>query len=174
VLQIRGAMKGARYNLIKEKWDIENGEFFTQENPTIIMSIASFVRIQKLAEEILGSDGAAVIFYEAGKKRGIKWISTWKDEWGLKGSAFIKAIEKFFAELGWGKFSIDIETYTIKVKNSFIAKGYGKSEVPVCHFLRGYYAGMGEVLTNRAMDAEEVNGAACGADHCEFVLKPIE
>jgi predicted hydrocarbon binding protein len=97
-----------------------------------------------------------------------------KDEWGLERSAFIRAIEKFFAELGWGRISVDIETLNIKVKNSFTAKNYGDSDVPVCHFLRGYYAGMGEVLTNRAMDAEEVNCAACGADHCEFVLKPIE
>ena len=167
-------MKRARYNRIREEWDIESGEFFVQEGPTIIMSIPSFVRIQKLAEEILGKEGAAVVFYEAGKKGGITWTRTWKDEWGLEGSAFIRAIEEFFAELGWGKFSIDIETCTIKVKNSFIAKGYGKSDVPVCHFLHGYYAGIVEVLTDRVMDGEEVKCAACGDDLCVFVLNPTE
>jgi len=167
-------MEGARYNLIKEKWDIENGEFFTQELPTIIMSSAIFVGIQKLAETMVGTDGAAVIFYEAGKKVGVLRTKSWKDEWGLDGQEFIKKMEEFLTELGWGKLSIDIENLVIKVKNSFAAKNYGNSDVPVCHFLRGYYAGMGEVLINRAMDAEEIKCAACGADLCEFVLKPIE
>jgi predicted hydrocarbon binding protein len=62
----------------------------------------------------------------------------------------------------------------IKVENSFIAKEYGKSDVPVCHFLRGYCAGIGEVLTNQAMDAEEVKCVTCGDDHCEFVVKTVE
>jgi len=63
-------MTKARYNLIKEKWDVGTGEFFTQELPTILMCSVIFVGIQKLAESIVGNDGAAVIFYEAGKKVG--------------------------------------------------------------------------------------------------------
>ena len=167
-------MKRAGYNRIKEKWNIESGEFFTQELPTIIMSSAIFVGVQKLAEAIGGTDGMAVIFYEAGKKVGINRTTSWKEEWGLEGSAFIRAMEEFLAELGWGEISVDIETLIIKVENSFIAKNYGESDVPICHFLRGYCAGMGEVLTNRAMDAEETKCAACGDDFCEFVLKQIE
>jgi len=103
-------MKRAGYNRIKEKWNIESGEFFTQELPTIIMSSVIFVGIQKLAEAIGGTDGMAVIFYEAGKKVGINRTTSWKEEWGLEGSAFIRAMEEFLAELGWGEFSVDIET----------------------------------------------------------------
>ncbi|MGC9444024.1 MAG: V4R domain-containing protein [Candidatus Methanospirareceae archaeon] len=159
---------------IREKWNIESGEFFTQELPTIIMSSAIFVGIQKLAETILGIDGAAVIFYEAGKKVGISRTRSWQESWELDGLAFIKEMEEYLAELGWGRISVDLDALVIKAENSFIAKNYGKSEVPVCHFLRGYYAGMGEVLTHRAMDAEEVKCIACGDELCEFVLKPIE
>jgi len=167
-------MKKARYNRIKEKWDVETGEFFTEELPTIIMGCATFVGIQKLAESIVGTDGAAVIFYEAGKKVGVLRTKSWKDEWELERQEFIEKLEEYLAELGWGKFCVDLEALVVKMENSFIAKNYGDSEVPVCHFLRGCYAGMGEVLTNRALDGEEVKCAACGADLCEFVLKPIE
>jgi predicted hydrocarbon binding protein len=168
-------MTGERYNRIKEKWDVESGEFFTMGNPTIMTSIESFVTIQKEAEKILGSDGTAFIFYEAGKNGGLKWMKRFKEEWGLKGSEFIKALEEFYAELGWGKFSIvNREHLTIKVENSFIAEEYGESDVPVCHFLRGYCAGTGEALTNQEMDAEEIKCKACGDDYCEFVVKPIE
>jgi hypothetical protein len=60
-------MKGKRYNRIKEKWDITSGDFFVIGYRTLMLSTKTFVRIQKEAEKILG-DGAAVIFYEAGKK----------------------------------------------------------------------------------------------------------
>jgi predicted hydrocarbon binding protein len=167
-------MGNERYDIIKEKWDVKTGEFFTQELPTIIMSSATCVGIQKLAEALGGSEGAAVIFYEAGKKMGAFWTKSWKDKWELEGQEFIKKLEEFIAELGWGKFSVDLDALVVTMENSFIAKNYGESEVPVCHFLRGYYAGMGEVLTNRALDGEERKCAACGDDCCEFVLTPVE
>jgi predicted hydrocarbon binding protein len=138
------------------------------------MSSATCVGIQKLAESIVGTDGAAVIFYEAGKKMGTFWTKSWKDTWELEGPEFIKKLEEFFAELGRDTFSVDLEARVVTMEISFIAKNYGESEVPVCHFLRGYYAGMMEALTNQALDGEETKCAACEDDCCEFVLKPIE
>jgi len=167
-------MDNERKKIVKEKSDAEPGEFFTHELPALIVSSAVFVGILKLAESIVGTDSAAVIFYEAGKKVGINRTKYFKDTWKLDGSAFVRAMEEFVAELGWGKFSVDLEALVIKVENSFIAKEYGESEVPVCHFLRGCCAGMGEVLTNRALDGEEMKCAACGDDCCEFVLSPVE
>ncbi len=97
-------------------------------------------------------DGAAVIFYEAGKKAVL---------------VTVKRIDEEAKAEGEGELMI-------KVENSFIAKEYGKSGVPVCHFLRGYCAGIGEALTNQEMDAEEVKCVACGDDHCEFAIKMVE
>ena len=77
-------MRNERYNVIKEKWNVETGEFFTHELPTIIMSSATCVGIQKLAESLGGNEGAAVIFYEAGKKMGALWTKSGKDKWGLE------------------------------------------------------------------------------------------
>jgi len=62
----------------------------------------------------------------------------------------------------------------IRVENSFIARGYGNSEVPVCHFLRGYNAGLAEVLKGRDIDAEEVKCIAKGDECCEFVMKRVD
>ncbi|MBN1763509.1 MAG: hypothetical protein JW878_10645 [Methanomicrobia archaeon] len=167
-------MDNEQRKTIKVKMDAETGEFFTQELPELILSSAVFVGILKLAESIVGPDNAAVIFYEAGKKVGINRAKYYRDKWKLDGSAFVRAMEEFCAELGWGTFSVDLEALVIKVENSFIAKEYGESEVPVCHFLRGCCAGMGEVLTNRALDGEERKCEACGDDYCEFVLSPVE
>lgn len=155
-------------------WGRSTGEFSVIEVPAVIMSIETFVSLQKDAETILGFDGASVLLYEAGKKAGLRWINRFSKEWGLKDNKFIEAVQNFYAELGWGKFSVEENSkneLVVRVENSFIARGYGNSEVPVCHFLRGYNAGLAEVLRGNEIDAEEVKCAAKGDDCCEFVMK---
>jgi predicted hydrocarbon binding protein len=167
-------MDNERKKIVKEEWNAETGEFFNQELPELIMGSVVFVGILKLTESIVGTDNAAVIFYEAGKKVGINRTKYYKGRWKLDGSALVRALEEFCGDLGWGTFNADLEALVIKVENSFIVKEYGESEVPICHFLRGCCAGMGEVLTNRALDCEERKCEACGDDCCEFVLSPVE
>jgi len=153
------------------EWKRDSGEFSVITVPAAIISLKTFARIQKDAERILGKEGAAVLFYEAGKDAGKTWISRFHEEWGLKGSDFIEATEEFYAELGWGKFSIDIEHLTISIENSFIARGYGKGEAkkPVCHFLCGYNASMISELINKEVDVEERKCMAKGDRYCEFI-----
>jgi len=118
-----------------------------------------------------------VLFYEAGKRAGLRWINRFSKEWGLKDKKFIEAVSNFYAELGWGKFSVEEdngEELVVRVENSFTARGYGNSETAVCHFLRGYNAGLAEVLKGRGIDAEEVKCAAKGDDCCEFVMKRVD
>ncbi len=119
-------------------------------------------------------EGAAVLLYEAGKDAGKTWISRFHDEWGLREAEneFIQATEEFYAELGWGKFSIDIEHRTIRIENSFIARGYGNrgAKKPVCHFLCGYNASLITELINKEVDVEERKCMAKGDRYCEFCV----
>lgn len=158
-------------------WERSRGAFSVIEVPAIIVSIETFVNLQKDAEKILGIDGASVLLYEAGKKAGIRWIDRFRSEWGLKDGKFIEAVENFYAELGWGLFSVEEDNgneLVIRVNNAFIARGYGTSEVAVCHFMRGYNAGLAQVLKGKSIDAEETRCAAKGDDCCEFVMKPVD
>ncbi len=158
-------------------WERSKGKFSVIEVPAVIVSIETFVNLQKDAENILGFDGASVLLYEAGKKSGLRWINRFSKEWGLKDKKFIESVQNFYAELGWGKFSVEENNeneLVIRVENSFIARGYGNSEVPVCHFLRGYNAGLAEVLKGRDIDAEEVKCIAKGDECCEFVMKRVD
>ena len=155
-------------------WERSKGEFSVIEVPAVIVSIETFVNFQKDAENILGFDGASVLLYETGKKAGMRWINRFRKEWDLKEKKFIEAVQDFYAELGWGKFIVEEDNkigLIIRVENSFIARGYGNSDVPVCHFLRGYNAGLAEVLKGNVIDAEEVKCAAKGDDCCEFLMK---
>lgn len=158
-------------------WERDNGGFSVINVPAVIISIETFVNFQKNAERILGCDGAAVLLYETGKKSGEKWINRFSKEWGLNDGRFIEAVQNFYAELGWGKFDISENNgkeLIITVENSFIARGYGKSDAAVCHFLRGYNAGLAEVLKNQNLEACETRCVAKGDDCCEFVMKRYE
>ncbi|MCX9009701.1 MAG: 4-vinyl reductase [Candidatus Methanoperedens sp.] len=166
-------------NNVKEtaRWERHRGEFSVIGVPAIIVSIETFVHLQKDAEKILGTGGAAVLFYEAGKNAGERWINRFRKDWGLKDQRFVEAVQNFYAELGWGKFNIEVNSedeFVVRVENSFIARGYGNSEVAVCHFLRGYNAGLAEVLKGKDIDAEEVRCIARGDECCEFVMKGID
>ncbi|NJD78647.1 MAG: hypothetical protein FIB08_16385 [Candidatus Methanoperedens sp.] len=155
-------------------WERSKGEFSVIEVPAIIMSIETFVNLQKDAEKILGFDGASVLFYEAGKKAGMRWINRFSKKWSLKDKKFADAVQNFYAELGWGKFNLEENgknELVVRIENSFIARGYGKSNIAVCHFLRGYNAGLAEVLKGNDIDAEETRCAAKGDDCCEFIMK---
>ena len=155
------------------EWRRASGEFSVITVPAVILSLKTFAKIQKDAEKILGVDGAAVLLYEAGKDAGKTWISRFYEEWGLKEAEndFIRATEEFYAELGWGKFSIDIEHRTISIENSFIARGYGNrgAKKPVCHFLCGYNASLITELINKEVDVEERKCMAKGDRYCEFI-----
>lgn len=158
-------------------WERDNGGFSVINVPAVILSIETFVNFQKNAERILGYDGAAVLLYETGKKAGEKWINRFSKEWGLNDKRFIEAVQNFYAELGWGKFDIkenNGKELIIRVDNSFIARGYGKSEDAVCHFLRGYNAGLAEVLKRQDLEACETRCVAKGDECCEFVMKRYE
>jgi predicted hydrocarbon binding protein len=158
-------------------WERSRGKFSVIGIPAIIVSIETFVNLQKDAEKILGIDGTAVIFYEAGKNTNKRWIKWFNELWGLKDKKFIEALQNHYAELGFGTFSVEEDNKNeliVRVENSFTARGYGNSEVPVCHFLRGYFAGLAEVLEGNYIDAEEIKCAAKGDDCCEFMMRRVD
>jgi predicted hydrocarbon binding protein len=115
-------------------------EFSVIEVPAVIVSIETFVSLQKDAENLLGFDGASVLLYEAGKKAGLRWINRFSREWGLKDKKFIEAVQNFYAELGWGRFSVKEDNkneLVVRVENSFIARGYGNFGSGCLSFFKG-------------------------------------
>ncbi len=158
-------------------WERNKGKFSVIEVPAVIISVETFVNFQKDSEKLLGFEGASVLLYETGKKAGSRWINRFHNEWGLNDKEFIEAVRNFYAELGWGKFSVEENNkneIVVMVVNSFIAQGYGYSDTPVCHFLRGYNAGLAEVLKGNNIDAEETECAAKGDSCCKFVMKRVD
>src|SRR5207247_3032487 len=61
----------------------------------------------------------------------------------------------------------------LTVSNSPLARAYGGSTKPVCHFLTGWIAGLGRNLLEREVLCEETACAAQAHGRCEFELRPL-
>ncbi|MBI2530137.1 MAG: hypothetical protein HYW05_03260 [Candidatus Diapherotrites archaeon] len=81
---------------------------------------------------------------------------------------------------GYGEFKVykenkDRTEWIWRIYNSQIAeaylKKYGKAKWPVCHRVRGYFAGAASFVARVDLDAVEVKCKAKGDSYCEFVIK---
>jgi len=140
----------------------------------IVLRAGTFVDLQKQIEAILG-DEASALFYEAGIRAGRESTKVLLEEWEERGMDFLKRWGKFYqsAGVGWFKLediNIDFEKENgyFRVKQSFIAEEYGKSDEPVCHFLCGFFASVLQQVLGERLTCEEVKCAAKGDPYCEF------
>ena len=140
----------------------------------IVLRAGTFVDLQKQIEAILG-DEASALFYEAGIRAGRESTKVLLEEWEERGMDFLKRWSKFYQSTGVGWFklediNIDFEKENgyFRVKQSFIAEEYGKSDEPVCHFLCGFFASVLQQVLGERLTCEEVKCAAKGDPYCEF------
>ena len=140
----------------------------------IVLRAGTFVDLQKQIEAIFG-DEASALFYEAGIRAGRESTKVLLEEWEERGMDFLKKWGKFYqsAGVGWFKLediNIDFEKENgyFRVKQSFIAEEYGKSDEPVCHFLCGFFASVLQQVLGERLTCEEVKCAAKGDPYCEF------
>lgn len=91
------------------------------------------------------------------------------------------AASELYSLLGFGK--IDLSRLTsqggtaLSVSSYYVigwlAK-YGRRKTPICHFARGFLAGILEVVYNKPLGSYEVNEITCivtGDDECKFEVK---
>ena len=143
----------------------------------VIMRAGTFVDLQKHIEAILGDDASA-LFYGAGIRAGRESARVLLKEWEERGVEFLKKLGGFYQSAGVGWFKIeDIninfekENGYIRVKQSFIAEEYGKSNQPVCHFLCGFFSGVLQEAFGEKLTCEEVKCTAKGDQYCEFKFR---
>lgn len=140
----------------------------------IVLRAGTFVDLQKQIEAILG-DEASALFYEAGIRAGRESTKVLLEEWEERGMDFLKRWGKFYQSAGVGWFKLEninigfekAKGY-VRVKQSFIAEEYGKSDQPVCHFLCGFFASVLQEVLGEKLTCEEVKCTAKGDPYCEF------
>jgi hypothetical protein len=147
-----------------------------RKGKAFVMRNITFADLKKGLEETFTHSAAAVILYKAGMACGRRSAERIVKQLGLRDENLLATIAKLKQKEGWA--SIDFKKVNLKkklgtviVKNSFEAEGYGKSDTPVCHFLRGYLAGALSITLNTEINLIETACAAKGDPNCEFQIK---
>lgn len=95
---------------------------------------------------------------------------------GGEGAGLLDIVASTAPQLGWGRWQFSLEPGMLRltVANSPFAAGYGPSDVPVCHPIRGMMAAVGEMVLDRPVTVVETACAAMGAPDCRFEARPAD
>lgn len=152
-------------------FDREKGRVSIRGVPYLLIQPTTLLGFQKAAE---ASGAAAGEWLAAGGRAGGRRSSQRLSELSQKqGREFAQDYLSMGREIGWGVFEVtrfEGRTFEVVVAGSPFAEGYGASSGPVCCFIRGVIAGLGDTLFGEA-ECEEVECAAAGALRCRFVCR---
>jgi len=143
----------------------------------LVWPIGNFWALWDAIEGILKPSGAAVLHYNTGKKVGERVTLTLKKIFGLEGMDLVSAVAQSVQATGWGiieprDINLERNRGIIVIKQCFEALAWRKKPYKVCHWSRGYIAGVASVIADRPMEATEVKCLATGDEYCEFKYQP--
>ncbi len=158
--------------LEQAEYNEEKGEIRIAGADWILMRSATFRDLIKEMERILES-GAVVIWLEAGRRAGKEFARTFLSE-GMEPEEVPKLLEEFFTQGGWGNIQVKVN-YTkkeavVRIENSATAR-QAKAKEPICHFIRGYIAGICDAVFDTYTVCVETKCIAKGDAFCEFQIK---
>jgi len=143
----------------------------------LVWPMGNFWALWDAIEGILKPSGAAVLHYNTGKRVGERVALTLKRIFGVEGMDLISAVAQAVQATGWGVIEprdIDLERHQgiIIIKQCFEALAWRKKPYKICHWSRGYIAGVANVIFGIPMKAEEIKCLATGDEYCEFRVEP--
>ena len=131
--------------------------------------------LQRAVEEVLGR-GAEGVLVRAAYTRGRRMAEMLADLTGGDPDGFAAGLRVFGRRTGQFRLEdwrMQGGTLTVHLAESAIGRGYGTSERPVCHYLRGTLLAFGEQLFRRTgLECRETGCVAMGAPACVFVIQP--
>lgn len=159
--------------------DPKAGVLLLADVPCLIVRPEAVVNIQRQLEVTIGGSSKGILYLagERSAQEGMSPLESMVSTSPPLTLANARRIMETSALLGWGRAEISMfdpqrGRLLLTVSNSPLARAYGSSKKPVCHFLSGWIAGLGRALLEREVLCEEVSCAAQGRDRCEFELRP--
>jgi predicted hydrocarbon binding protein len=158
--------------LEKAMYDYENGEIRIAGTDWILMAGPTLRSLMEGINKILGT-GTTAILLEAGKCAGREFTQSLLKE-GTLPEEIPTWLEIFFTQGGWGKIKAQAnftnKTAVVVIDNCATTRGV-KSKESVCHFIRGYIAGTGEILFKTNIECVETKCMSKGNAYCEFRVR---
>ena len=148
--------------------------------PSLIVRPEAIVNIQRQLELTIGGSSKGILYLsgERSAQEGMNPLESVLSTRAPLTLANARRLMDASALLGWGRLEISLfdpehGRLVLTVSNSPLARAYGSSKKPVCHFLTGWIAGLGRNLLEREVLCEETACAAQGHGRCEFELRPL-
>ena len=144
-----------------------------KKGEAIVMRSVTFGDLKRALEERFGKSVAEFILFDAGFSCGVRSADRLSKHFNVTGRDLLKKVEAHKKGEGWCELSFEEFNHLrpsgrILAKNSFEAKGYGRSDRPICHFLRGFLSGVVSYVTGVKVVLTEVRCLALGNEWCEF------
>lgn len=165
------------------KIDYERGEamilFPGLRHRALITTPETFVDMMKTSTAILKTAGLSM-FHMMGEEKGRhdvrKELETLKEQGViLTGRQILEAIIDHSRAAGWGacqirKYEENKGAVVIRVENNPLAIALGKTDEPMCHYLRAYWTGLVSEALEREVECTETRCMSKGDPHYEFVI----
>jgi predicted hydrocarbon binding protein len=160
--------------------DTRSGVLRFAKVPSVIVRPEAIVNIQRQLEQTIGGSSKGIL-YLAGDRSAREGMNPFESIVSTRAPLTLANARRLMdasALLGWGHLEISLfdpenGRLVLTITNSPLARAYGPSKKPVCHFLTGWVAGLGRSLLEREVLCEETACAAQGRDRCEFELRPM-
>lgn len=136
----------------------------------------TIIEFQKNLETELGVEKVGQALYRGGHRGGSLSATHFREELSLPPQEIVGFMTQMGGQLGWGRIEVtsldfDRGTLELEVFHSAFAEAYGKADSPVCHMIRGVFAGVWEGTIGRKVEGLETRCRAVeGPGSCAFIF----
>lgn len=160
------------------RFDSKRGGLYYQEVRYLLIRPETLSSFQRAMEEAVGEKGREMLF-DAGLRGGTLSTRRYRETLGLSDEKTVRFMITMGSQIGWGRFEVErfdpgAKILRVKVFHSPFAEAYGPSSRSVCHLLRGVMAGLGSVIFDESVQAEEPLCLAKGDPWCLFEVRRMK
>ncbi len=154
----------------------EGGALLYSGSRHLFIQPAFLTDFQRAVEAELGGEKVGQMLYRTAHTHGRFLAAHFQDELALGQEETIKFMAGLSRQMGWGRVEItalDVahNSLEMEVFHSAFAEEYGKAEFPICHFLRGVFAGLWQVILGSEVEGLETRCRALeGPGPCAFIF----
>ncbi len=154
----------------------EGGAIMCGETRLMLLNPEILLDFQKSMESELGAEKVGQELYKIGHIYGKLFALQTESEVELETGELIRHFARMNRHMGWGRTeitSLDAKRGVLEldVFHSIFAEGYRKSDFPVCHLIRGLFAGVWQFALGRETSGLEMRCRAVdGPGPCTFIF----
>ncbi len=154
----------------------DGGALMFRDVRYLLIRPETIIEVQKALEDEVGSERAGQAFYRAGFRGGSLSSQKFRRDLDLDPVDIVRFMAKMGGQIGWGRMEIEkIDPQSgvleMDVYHSVFAEAYGSSGAPVCHMIRGVFAGTWEGALSRSVNGLETRcRASDGPGPCRFIF----